>query len=601
MKYEEVKQALRTATIELQSKKTEKNNIEGQIRNLRGRSDTILTEMTDAIEKAKGDKLKAEEDKIAKPFRDRLNKLSKKKVKLKETYDKNNATINFDSYSEYYQEDMDIIKNARESLSTIEGSTKEILGDRLGSALFDKLENSTVELSIDDLSELTNRLSKFQKNIEIISRSDGKNYMVMFDNLLKKLNPCKDETKEGALTNDVLLYTGVCAATSFLAVNFLSPYILLGLFALGGFNVYRTYAIYRLVLESKLLNDNVDAINNMLEESINEDMNADKEELDRLYNKKIKSVDRQISEIESNLNNQIEDFRDKFKFDDSGIRQKYDMTKSNLKQEQKRAEQSIVQIDLDIGKIQKDIHELEKQLTKLSDGLADYYLATDRHGEDYHFDTKFLIDMDKNEPVWWEFPCESCLIIYNDPSEMINFIKLISVQLFNRLNPTLISIDYWDIKNLGMDVQCFNSLGKNLYNICGESTEVDESLSSLSEILKKRGPNIRREHNNIIEYNQYMLDMASVPESYNIIFSVNVNSRLFEKEEMERLILKGPEVGLYPMIFLSLSEFKELKKTSENLLNNCGVAYSLSKGTINNRAKRYYQKFLEEDKEKSPI
>lgn len=601
MKYDEVKQALRQASIELQSKKTEKTNVEGQVRNIRSRSDSILTEMNDAIEKAKGEKLKAEEDKIAKPFRERLDKLSKKKVRLRETYEKNRDGINFNEYSEYYKDDLEIVNSARESLSEIESTTKDILGDRLGSALFTRLDNSTVELSIDDLSELTTRLTKFQKNIEILSRTEGKNYMAVFDDLLRKVNPCKDETKEGAVTNDVFMYTGICAAISFLTVNFLSPYIVLGIFGLGGFNLYRTYAIYRLVLESKLLTDNVDTINNMIEDSINSDMQADKDELDRLYNKKVKTLDKQIAEFEGQLNDRIMETRSNFEFDDSAIRQKYDMTKSNLKQEQKRAEQSIIQIDLAIGKIQKNINELQKHLNSLSEGLADYYLATDRYGTEFLLDTKFLIDVERNEPVWWEFPSDSCLIIYDNPREVTEFIKLISVQLFNRLNPTAISVDYWDIKNLGMDVQCFNALDKNLYNICGESSEVEESLSALSEVLKKRGPNIRREHNNILEYNQYMLDMESVPESYNFIFCTNVNSRLYEKEEMERLILKGPEVGLYPLIFLSISEFKELKKTSEKLLDNCSTAYSLANGRINNRAKKYYQKYLEEDNNKSPI
>ncbi len=601
MQYTEVKQALREASLQLQSKRTEKANFEAQIRNIRGRSDSIVDEMNASIEKAKGEKLKEEEDKIAKPFKDKLLKLGERKAKLKATYDKNMNSINFNSYREDYEEELTIIGNAKDSINEIQETTKNVLGDRLGEALFKRLDNSKVELSVDDISELTKRLTKFQTNIDMLSRRSDRNYMEMFEEVLKKINPCKDESKEGSLQNDVFIYTGICAGLSFLTVNFLSPYLVLGLFGLAGFNMYRTYAIYRLTLESKLLTDNIDAINSMVENSINEDMQEDREELDRIYNKKVKSIDQQIAHQEELLNDKILEVRDSFEFNDDYIRQKYDMTKSNLREEAKRAENSITQIEFEISKIQKTINELTKQLNSLSEGLADYYLDVNRYGTEFILDNKFLIDMENNEPVFWKFPHTSCLVIYDSEEEVTEFVKLISVQLLNRLNPCALSIDYWDIKNLGMNMQCFNYLAKNLYNICGETKEVEESLSSISEVLKKRGPTIRREHNDILEYNQYMLDMESVPESYNFLFCINVNSRVFEKEEMERLLLKGSEVGLYPIIFLSLEELKELKQTGEKLLDACCNTYNLSGGRIVNRAKRFYQKILEDSKSKSPI
>ena len=152
----------------------------------------------------------------------------------------------------------------------------------------------------------------------------------------------------------------------------------------------------------------------------------------------------------------------------------------------------------------------------------------------------------------------SCLFVHDcEHDDISNFIKLIAIQILNTMNPFAFEINYWDTKELGMDMMVFDPLSTaNLFNIKTDEKDIKDSITDLMAILKKRSVNILREYANITQYNKAMRDLDSVTESYNLIFIPNFSKDVYNSGDMKSLIYKGSKVGIYPVSYTHLDVYK---------------------------------------------
>ena len=174
--------------------------------------------------------------------------------------------------------------------------------------------------------------------------------------------------------------------------------------------------------------------------------------------------------------------------------------------------------------------------------------------------------------------------------DISNFIKLISIQILNRMNPFAFEINYWDLKELGMDMRVFDPLATpSLYNIRTGEDEIKTAQEDLMFTLKKRSINIMREYPNITLYNEAMVNLQSVTESYNFIFVPNFAKSVYNNTNFKSLVYKGANVGIYTLVFVTLDDLNELKEDRDEFLRQFGTIYSFDEDSIKQRVAEFYR------------
>lgn len=597
-KYDDVVRQLREQQKELHYKRTEKNDTENSIINRRKEYDSLTSDMNTSIKNERAKALEIEEKKVSEPIELKIKQLKEKKTDLKKKYDKACGELTFENYKDRYEHELSVVENARNSMTDIKERVTGVLGEKFSKALYTQLDNSTVDISVDDLADLSRRLSRFEKNIEILSRKSKIDYTGVVDNLLKKLNPCKDENAEGALQNDVLLYVGMCAALSFFTLSIGAPYLVLGLTTLGGLNVYKGYSTYRLVLESKVLADNIDRIDELVSNQVNQDLEEAKGKITEIYEKNCEKIDSRLDKYENKLTDELMKIRDSFQFNEDEIRQRFELRKKTINQDIQRVQQSVDRLEMEIGQITSRINKLNKELETCIDELEGHYLSTTRVGDEQILDPKFLIDIDKNtrQPEFFEFKKETSLFVYDDYDDVANFVQIILVQIMNRLNISSVNMFYWDLKYMASAVQPFNDLDENYLKICTDKEKLEESAVDILKALDARYKQVAKMHLTIDEYNRDMIDSMSVPESYNFMFIVNMEYKDLVSVKYSKILGTGARVGIYPLIFISREELEGLGKEGVKLLENVKNVYDLINGRLKGVAKRVYIKALESKK-----
>lgn len=597
--YDSLLKSLRELKRELQLKKTERSETETTIITHRKESDSLQSKLNEEIKTQREQALKTLEKEKSAPLEKKIKDLNSKKSELESKYKSACSELTFDNYKDRYERELEIVNKAKDSMTEVETRVADILGKNFSDNLYRQLNNSTVELDIQDLSELSRRLSRFDKNIEILSKKPKIDFAGVVDTVLKKLNPCKDETAEGAVTNDIFLYIGMCAVLSVFTLSVGSPYLILGLTTLGGLNIYKGYSTYRIALESKLLSDNIARIDDMVDNQVNEELEEAKNQLTDIFETNVNKLKTRISQLEDKLEQTVMEVRESFNFDETPIIQKYDLRRRNINEDIKRIQLSIDRIDTDIAKINRDINRVEGELSKCTDSLAEHYLSTKRVGDEYLLNPRFLLDIDKNvnKPIFYDFSKETTLFIYEDYEDISNFIRLILVQLMNRLHVGSLEIKYWDFRYQASAVQQFNSLDINYFDI--RTTTQDEFDKSIEIIRKKednRHKQIEKEHRNIDEYNEFMLNSKSVPESYIFLFIIWMEYKKLLSPPLYSVIRNGARVGMYPFIFIEEKELLDLKDDAIKLLDLCPSVYNVSRAGLQPRAKKDIIKKLEENK-----
>ena len=597
-KYDNVVKQLREEQKELHFKRAEKSDTENSIINRRKEYDSLTSDMNESIKNERAKALAIEEKRIAEPVELKIKQLKEKKSELQRKYNKTLGELTFDNYKDRYEHELSIVNNARVSMSDIEERVTSVLGEKFSKALYNQLNNSTVDISVDDLADLAKRLSRFEKNIEILSRKSKIDYTGVVDNLLKKLNPCKDENVEGALKNDVLLYVGMCAALSFFTLSIGAPYLVLGLTTLGGLNVYKGYSTYRLVLESKLLADNIDRIDELVSNQVNQDLEEAKNKVTGIYEKNCEKLDNRLDKLDNQLTDELMKVRDEFQFNEDEIRQKFELRKKTIKQDIQRVEQSVDKLEMEIGQITSRINKLNKELETCIDELEGHYLSTTRVGEEQILNPKFLLDIDKNtrQPEFFEFKKDTSLFVYDEYEDVVNFVQIMLIQIMNRLNISSVNMFYWDLKYMASAVQPFNDLDESYLRICTEKEKLEDSAVDILKALDARYKQVAKMHLDIDQYNQDMIDSKSVPESYNFMFIVNMEYKELSSVKYSKILGTGPRVGIYPLIFISREELEGLGKEGIKLLDNVKNVYDLINGRLKGVAKRVYIKALESKK-----
>ena len=572
----------------IESLNRDKRNYESDLRRIRLEYDKADSGLPQAIQDAKERAMKNELDELKEPFIAEIEELEEKNDSLAELMGRKKKEYTRSEFEEPFENELKIINDCISNVSLAETCVKEHLGERLAEVINSRLSVGKIELGVEDLESISKKLNKYQTNLKMMSRT-GKSKAIgkKFGDLMEKLTPCKDENKEGAITNDLIMYTLAVGGTSFLVIKFLSPFLLVGILGLCSYNIYKTYAVYRLLLETKLVQDNTDILKKLISSKVDEQIKQYLEQLENAYELSTEKVNNKISQLNLEMEKQINMLESNFQFDSTEVEEKFKNNKNRLKDEQIAAERNLADLNKNIDDTMSQLRLAERAYNELADSEKDIRLSTASCGDAIVYPKDILYDMDEdNEGEYWNLPTTPCLILYENRAEVTKFCKLLILQLLNQMVPTAIQMDYIDGKYMAADVTELYDLPKGLFNIT-LNDEIKKLIEAKKETLLLRLKSIGSD--TIAHYNEEMIKNDSVIIPYNLLLMLDIDLSTLGSQEMERIIINGSQVGIFSYIFIEEEEFLADESFRLEFLKIVDKVSLITKnGKIKRRSKEYY-------------
>ena len=589
MNYKELKEQLKEVKRQHLEKTKEKQALAKELSSLDGERNELDSMMQSEIKSAKNAELQKEEQIISKPFEVRIEKLEAKRNSLKNNYQSTLSRITTEEYSKSYQEDLTITSDIKESVKVAKTSVETNLGKRFTDELYNQLSNKEVALDIGDLEDISSKLADITKEVERMSYKSKTNIFEKIDEIFNKFNPCKedDTSSEEYIRKQVIRYLIICGIISFAVIYFCAPYLLILVVILGAFNIYKNWRIYSLVLDCKLIEDNLQSIEKIISDTIINQVNKDRAVLQKKYETKEENINNMLAKLNDAMQTKLLDIRKTYMFDDSAIQNKYHINKASIDNKELSLKSSIAQEENNLIKLQKLIDNLELKLSEATESLKGYYLNYKSKSKEVILDDNFLLDIRDRKPIFWNCPEQSCLFVYENDKDAINFIRLISLQLFVRLNLFSIAINVWDKRTMGTYMQAFTTAPESMISIAYSDDTISESLELLYEIIGKRLTVITREFKDIKEYNNRMLELDSLAESYRFVFILHPSDNLLSDDSFVQLLINGGPVGIFPLIFMTPSEIEHLGKNANEFIDSVACCYTLSSDEVSPKAKEF--------------
>lgn len=596
MDYRKLKEELTTLKRERSSKNREKQDVESELERLALDLNNMDKRELEEIEQAKREELSRLEREASAPIEEKNRVIESKKLSAKSKYEQRLANINFENYKVNYQTDLNVANELKTSLSCAEEYLNGAISERFREELLNQLQEKTIEITADNIEEIQTDFSRLQRNVKQMSLGKSLRVFECIDKGFEYLNPCKDdEQTEESLREKVILYIGVCVTLTFLIVIFGTPYLVIALIILASFNFYKNRCIYNLIMNWKVLNDNVSNIDTIINEKINKDMEQDRAKLDVAYNKRQTKLDEILNKNNDLLHDTLMSTRENFMYDDTRIRESYRLTKENLNSKIISLKSRIGEYNSTLEDLTRKIIDKEAEVAKAGNKMIDLYLNYDSNnkGKEFILDNEFLFDMQDNKPVFWEHPKTSCLFLYRTRSSAINFINLIATQLLVRLNVFSINIDIFDVLTVGQDFAMFTNAGQELVGIHTNDTSIEGCYKIIAEELLRRNKIIKAEYSNIDKFNEAMISMESLTESYKFIFMLNPSNKVLDSPEINQFNRVGGSVGIYTNIFMSEDDLLDIYNKDKNFLDTIGQIYLLNDMAVEPRAKDFIKSHLD--------
>ena len=307
-------------------------------------------------------------------------------------------------------------------------------------------------------------------------------------------------------------------------------------------------------------------------------LNQEKRELEESYKETKNELENELSDTKNKLESILMSAKERFTYDDDKLRENQNNLLIVNKNKKSELERLKLQEKQKYDSLLKELEVTKQQFDQAADNLKNKYINFDKVGDSYVMDKDFLLDIDAvtKKPKFFEFNFGSNLFIYSDITDVINFIKLFVVQVRARLKPSCINMTIFDDKFMGRDYLCFKETEDDKYDnimrLLINKEELKNYVGELSELSITRTTNIKREFNNIIEYNNFMLSQNSLPESYTFFFVQDIVLNTLLETTFRQILLNGSDLGIYPFVFLSMENFsqggndaKELIKYFDNI------------------------------------
>lgn len=512
---------------------------------------------------------------LSAPVANKVTELEDELLELEDRFKEEMSKFSKEDLTDYYYSESEMLEDVHKALAMLNERLTNLIGERFQKELNQQLDSVSFKIQADDLEEICDYFEKLTEYFDNIQNNNSK--VTSIENIVKKLNTIGNalETGNKQLTLVVML---VLCFIFYFAFKFVFPIYVIALAMFTIYNVKLSSKIYTTSLLRKVIEDNISAIEQMYREKALAQLNQEKRELEESYKETKNELENELSDTKNKLESILMSAKERFTYDDDKLRENQNNLLIVNKNKKSELERLKLQEKQKYDSLLKELEVTKQQFDQAADNLKNKYINFDKVGDSYVMDKDFLLDIDAvtKKPKFFEFNFGSNLFIYSDITDVINFIKLFVVQVRARLKPSCINMTIFDDKFMGRDYLCFKETEDDKYDsimrLLINKEELKNYVGELSELSITRTTNIKREFNNIIEYNNFMLSQNSLPESYTFFFVQDIVLNTLLETTFRQILLNGSDLGIYPFVFLSMENFsqggndaKELIKYFDNI------------------------------------
>lgn len=512
---------------------------------------------------------------LSAPVANKVTELEDELLELEDRFKEEMSKFSKEDLTDYYYSESEMLEDVHKALAMLNERLTNLIGERFQKELNQQLDSVSFKIQADDLEEICDYFEKLTEYFDNIQNNDSK--VTSIENIVKKLNTIGNalETGNKQLTLVVML---VLCFIFYFAFKFVFPIYVIALAMFTIYNVKLSSKIYTTSLLRKVIEDNISAIEQMYRDKALAQLNQEKRELEESYKETKNELENELSDTKNKLESILMSAKERFTYDDDKLRENQNNLLIVNKNKKSELERLKLQEKQKYDSMLKELEVTKQQFDQAADNLKNKYINFDKVGDSYVMDKDFLLDIDAvtKKPKFFEFNFGSNLFIYSDITDVINFIKLFVVQVRARLKPSCINMTIFDDKFMGRDYLCFKETEDDKYDnimrLLINKEELKNYVGELSELSITRTTNIKREFNNIIEYNNFMLSQNSLPESYTFFFVQDIVLNTLLETTFRQILLNGSDLGIYPFVFLSMENFsqggndaKELIKYFDNI------------------------------------
>lgn len=512
---------------------------------------------------------------LSAPVANKVTELEDELLELEDRFKEEMSKFSKEDLTDYYYSESEMLEDVHKALAMLNERLTNLIGERFQKELNQQLDSVSFKIQADDLEEICDYFEKLTEYFDNIQNNNSK--VTSIENIVKKLNTIGNalETGNKQLTLVVML---VLCFIFYFAFKFVFPIYVIALAMFTIYNVKLSSKIYTTSLLRKVIEDNISAIEQMYRDKALAQLNQEKRELEESYKETKNELENELSDTKNKLESILMSAKERFTYDDDKLRENQNNLLIVNKNKKSELERLKLQEKQKYDSLLKELEVTKQQFDQAADNLKNKYINFDKVGDSYVMDKDFLLDIDAvtKKPKFFEFNFGSNLFIYSDITDVINFIKLFVVQVRARLKPSYINMTIFDDKFMGRDYLCFKETEDDKYDnimrLLINKEELKNYVGELSELSITRTTNIKREFNNIIEYNNFMLSQNSLPESYTFFFVQDIVLNTLLETTFRQILLNGSDLGIYPFVFLSMENFsqggndaKELIKYFDNI------------------------------------
>lgn len=595
MNYEELKRAIRDKDREIKLLDRDIINQQNSLQKSKQDLAGLENKQNAEIESKKQDELKVKQAEAAKELEQKILDADADLLEVQNRYNTEKSKINKAEYMVDYEDELSVIDDVRDLGNEVKNTLTEVLGDRLNASLFKNMEDYKIDISSADLQAYIKKKESTLKTLKKLKKQKNYNFYKKVDEILAKLNPCKDDDlkNEAKVKESLIGYIILCGVLSGTIMYFGSSLVFLGSLGLGFLNVRRAGLARSLLLDSKVLLDNIDNMYAKITEDVEAEVQESLDSLEESYNKVVNRIQTQRNEAEQELKDTLAVVKENFTFDPSSIIDNYKISRKSKEREISSLESGIVKSKERKVVLEKEFKDL---YAKLDDALTEAKNSfINFKGKDKIFDKTYTLDIVNNQLMKWEHPKTACLIMYEGSNSYVtNFVRLFTAETLSKFAPGFSQVEIIDTKYLGVYYRVFCKVNadpsdKTRGPVVVYATEdtAEECLENTHTTLIDRINPITAETSNIDEYNTLMLDPTINGSCMQYIFMlvVGASDSLLTDNRMKRIYTQGSTMGIFPMIFLSMDEFRNMGENARMFLTDDFNIYAIEEHKLSRVSK----------------
>lgn len=601
MEYNELKSKIEDCRRSISKIKHKRKGIEKELTEIREGKHTLESNYQkeyDKVEKESYEKYLAEQ---LEPIESGIRELESKLESCKSEYTKKMSELTEENISDLYTGEQEISEEIKASTNVLQDRLQKVVSKRFQSELENQMDSYVISLEGSNLEGIIDYFNKQSVMIDKMSKSQIKfDVLGYFSNQFITTNPLDSVNDPagslGKISNDklnIFILVVLACVILFFAAKYVFPVYLLALVLYGVYNVLKHYRIYSALVAQKVVKDNVRAIDDSLRMKVQDELKRQQDALTAKNQREVSELNSKLASKRQELSTATVNASNTFVFNEDSLNKSYEAA-INAKENR---EISLVsedrELSVQLNDLFKELKINEDLLKDVAGSIQEEYLNYEKIGSSVIFEPKFIIDVKDAKPVFFKHPQQSCLFLYEEPVDVSDLIRLLSVQLRIKLNPFNLSITVVDQNYMGTDYLIMqpsvsnDTSIKNLFRIITSKEELDERVGEYNDDMLKRIKNIKRNFSNIAEYNQYMVEHESLAESYDFLFFQDPTTADFQNKTVQQLLLNGADVGIFTHMFMRVDEFFELANAASKIVEQVGACFVIRDGEIYKRAKDF--------------